>query len=114
MKKKKKEEKKKKDTVIVDDTFDESDIIGKDSKAGKKRFHSGDEKNVNLKCPLCESGIKVVVYKDVYQLKKFTSVRGRIISSERSGVCSKHQRQLAQAVKRARYLALLPYVSIDS
>ena len=65
----------------------------------------------NLKCPLCESGVKHVSYKDIFQLKKFTSVRGKIISSEKSGLCHKHQKQLRQAIKRARYMALLPYVA---
>ncbi len=65
----------------------------------------------NLKCPLCEGGVKSVTYKDVYQLKKFTSVRGKIISTEKSGVCDRHQRQLTTSVKRARYMALLPYAS---
>ena len=66
----------------------------------------------NLKCPLCEAGIKSVNYKDVYQLKKYTSVKGKIISTEKSGVCHKHQRQVTKAIKRARYMALLPY-SLD-
>ena len=65
----------------------------------------------NLKCPLCEAGIKDVSYKDVYQLKKYTSVKGKIISTEKSGVCHKHQRRLTKAIKRARYMALLPYSS---
>jgi small subunit ribosomal protein S18 len=65
----------------------------------------------NLKCPLCESGVKHVSYKDIFQLKKFTSVRGKIISSEKSGLCHKHQKQLRQAIKRARFMALLPYVA---
>jgi len=65
----------------------------------------------NLKCPLCESGVKHVSYKDIFQLKKFTSVRGKIISSEKSGLCHKHQKQLRKAIKRARYMALLPYVA---
>ncbi|MDD3474481.1 MAG: 30S ribosomal protein S18 [Candidatus Dojkabacteria bacterium] len=65
----------------------------------------------NLKCPLCESGVKHVSYKDIFQLKKFTSVRGKIISSEKSGLCHKHQKQLKRAIKRARYMALLPYVA---
>ncbi|HCC67613.1 TPA: 30S ribosomal protein S18 [Patescibacteria group bacterium] len=65
----------------------------------------------NLKCPLCESGVKYLSYKDVYQLKKFTSVRGKIISTEKSGMCHKHQKQLRRAIKRARYMALLPYVA---
>jgi len=65
----------------------------------------------NLKCPLCEAGIKDISYKDVYQLKKYTSVKGKIISTEKSGVCHKHQRRLTRAIKRARYMALLPYSS---
>jgi small subunit ribosomal protein S18 len=65
----------------------------------------------NLKCPLCEAGIKDVSYKDVYQLKKYTSVKGKIISTEKSGVCHKHQRKLTSAIKRARFMALLPYSS---
>lgn len=70
-------------------------------------------KKVNLKCPICESGQKDVTYKDVYLLKKFTSVKGKIISTEKSGVCSKHQRQLTRSIKRARYAALLPFVAMD-
>jgi small subunit ribosomal protein S18 len=67
----------------------------------------------NLKCPLCESGTKGIDYKEIYQLKKYTSVRGKIISTEKSGVCTKHQRRIAKAIKRARYMALLPYSSDD-
>ena len=82
-------------------------------------FESHGKKNVrrkrkiiqNLKCPLCESGVKTVTYKDVYQLKKFTSVRGKIISVEKSGACHKHQKMLKRAIKRARYMVLLPYAS---
>lgn len=84
-------------------------------------FEGGDDrphrrkksKNLNLKCPICESGTKEVTYKDVYLLKKFTSVRGKIISPEKSGVCAKHQRQLTRSIKRARYVALLPFVAMD-
>ncbi len=65
----------------------------------------------NLKCPLCESGVKTVTYKDVYQLKKFTSVRGKIISVEKSGACHRHQKMLKRAIKRARFMSLLPYSS---
>ncbi len=67
--------------------------------------------NPNLKCALCESGVKHVTYKDIYQLKKFTSAGGKIIESRRSGTCAKHQRQLARAIKRARQVALMPYVA---
>jgi len=62
------------------------------------------------KCSLCESG-GAVDYKDVYRLKRFTSRRGRMIPKSRSGLCSMHQRQISQAIKRARNMALLPYIS---
>jgi small subunit ribosomal protein S18 len=48
-------------------------------------------------------------YKDIAQLRKFVSERGKIEPRRRTGVCAKHQRRLALAIKRARFLALLPY-----
>jgi small subunit ribosomal protein S18 len=53
----------------------------------------------------------VVDYKDVRLLRKFISERGKIVPSRISGTTAKGQRQLAAAIKRARYIALLPYVA---
>ncbi len=50
-------------------------------------------------------------YKDVANLEKFLSPRKKLVSRERSNVCAKHQRKLTKAIKYARYLALIPYVS---
>lgn len=61
----------------------------------------------DLACPF--TGPHEIDYKDVYRLKRFVTTRGRILSSSRTGVCSKCQRKLAKAIKRARYMALLPY-----
>lgn len=61
------------------------------------------------RCLLCEQGI-VVDYKDVPLLKKYVSERGKILGRSRVGVCAKHQRQLTKSIKRARYVALLPFV----
>jgi len=103
----------------LDDVFDERTVVdsgtstASDTGGKKKSKYRKKKYLVNLKCPLCETGVKVVTYKDVYQLKKFTSVRGKIIHPEKSGVCRKHQRQLSKAIKRARYLALLPYVFVE-
>jgi len=107
----------------LDDVFDEKVVVDSanptsaathaDKPAKKKGKYRKKKPLLNLKCPLCETGVKVVTYKDVYQLKKFTSVRGKIIHPEKSGVCRKHQRQLSKAIKRARYLALLPYVFVE-
>jgi small subunit ribosomal protein S18 len=60
---------------------------------------------------MCENKISFVDYKDFNFLRRFISDRGRIVSRRKSGACAKHQRALAQAIKRARHLALLPYTA---
>ncbi|HRI05421.1 MAG TPA: 30S ribosomal protein S18 [Candidatus Dojkabacteria bacterium] len=101
----------------LDDVFDDKAIASDETETtsnyGKKKQKRRRKIVLNLKCPLCESGVKSVSYKDVYQLKKFTSVRGKIIATEKSGVCNYHQRQITNAAKRARYMALLPYVATE-
>lgn len=62
-------------------------------------------------CRFCETGDVYIDYKDEKKLAKFTSEQGKIIPRRVTGTCAKHQRQLALAIKRARHLALLPYVS---
>ena len=61
-------------------------------------------------CPVCESGIRIIDYKDERTLGRFTTERGKILPSRLSGICARHQRQLSRAIKRARHLALLPYI----
>ncbi len=61
-------------------------------------------------CPFCADK-SVIDYKDITKLRKFVSERGKIEPRRRTGVCAKHQRSLALAVKRARFLALLPYTA---
>jgi len=61
-------------------------------------------------CPVCESGVRVLDFKDERALSRFTTERVKILPARLSGMCARHQRQLATAVKRARYLALMPYV----
>lgn len=62
-------------------------------------------------CRFTQSKIKYIDYKNVKLLQKFVSEQGRIIPKRITGTSSKYQRQLAIAVKRARHMALLPYVS---
>ncbi|NOZ21591.1 MAG: 30S ribosomal protein S18 [Planctomycetes bacterium] len=62
------------------------------------------------KCRFCRMKIKHVDYKDIQSLQKLTTIQGKIFSRKRSGNCAKHQRSVKKAIKRARYLALLPYV----
>jgi small subunit ribosomal protein S18 len=62
-------------------------------------------------CPYCRDKVEFVDYKDVATLRKFISERGKIRSRRITGACRRHQNQISTAVKRARELALLPYVS---
>ena len=57
------------------------------------------------------NNIKYIDYKDIEILKKFLNPSGKIVSHKRTGVTSKNQRQLADAVKRARFMGLLPFVA---
>ncbi len=62
-------------------------------------------------CPICESGSRFVDYKDDRLLTRFITERGKILPRRISGMCARHQRQIGTAIKRARYLALLPYIA---
>jgi len=62
-------------------------------------------------CFFSVHNIKHIDYKDVDVLKKFLNPHARILARKRSGVSAKHQRKLDLAVKRARFMALLPYVA---
>ena len=62
-------------------------------------------------CPYCRDKVDVVDYKDFGGIRRQLSEKGKIRSARVTGCCRRHQRQLARAVKRARELGLLPYVS---
>ena len=62
------------------------------------------------RCLFCVEKSKEIDYKDIAKLNKFTSERGKMIPRRVSGVCAKHQRSLAAAIKRARLIALLPFI----
>ena len=62
-------------------------------------------------CQFCADKATFVDYKDIVKLKKFTSERGKILPRRITGTCAEHQRQLTDAIKRARIVALLPYIS---
>lgn len=62
-------------------------------------------------CPICESGSRTIDYKDERTLGRFITERGKILPRRISGMCARHQRQAGTAIKRARYLALLPYIA---
>ena len=61
-------------------------------------------------CPFCESRVRFIDYKDDRTIGRFLTDTGKILPSRLSGVCARHQSQLSTAVKRARFLALIPYI----
>jgi small subunit ribosomal protein S18 len=62
-------------------------------------------------CPYCRDKVEQVDYKELSTLRRFISEKGKIRSRRITGACRRHQGQIAHAVKRARELALLPYVN---
>ena len=62
-------------------------------------------------CYFCSENVNEIDYKDVDLLRRFISDRGKIRPRRQTGVCAKHQRRLAVAIKRARHMALLPFVA---
>ena len=82
-----------------------------DSRYGRNRDRM--RKKVYFKrkvCKFCTRNISID-YKDVNALRRFTTERGKIVPRRITGTCAKHQRQLDTAIKRARVLALLPFVA---
>lgn len=77
-------------------------MIKKKSKQAKKIIPQ------NLKCPF-NNNPQLIDYKDVHTLKKYITTRGRVLPSIRTGVSTRCQRKLGISIKRARYMALLPY-----
>ena len=62
-------------------------------------------------CTFCVEKAEHIDYKDVAKLKKFMTESGKILPRRMTGVCAAHQRELAVAIKRARQMALIPYVA---
>lgn len=62
-------------------------------------------------CSFCVDKVEAIDYKDVPKLRRYMSERGKILPRRMTGTCAKHQRQLTEAIKRARHIALLPYTA---
>jgi small subunit ribosomal protein S18 len=76
-----------------------------------KRERRGDRGNRRKSCTLCQNKVDSVDYKDVETLRRFVSERGKLRGRRVTGACRRHNTQIAKAVKRAREIALLPYVA---
>ena len=75
----------------------------------KRRFDKRRERPVAKNCPFCANKNEPD-YKDVGVLQKYNTERGKLLGRARTGVCAKHQRAITSEVKRARLLALLPFI----
>lgn len=74
------------------------------------RRNSGKLRRAKRKvCAFCMDKSEYIDYKDINKLRKYVTERGKILPRRISGNCSKHQRELTTAIKRARQVALLPY-----
>ena len=76
-----------------------------------QRNPNGPKRTRRKVCAFCVDKVENISYKDVAKLRRYMSERAKIVPRRVTGTCAKHQRQLTTAIKRARHLALLPYVS---
>lgn len=87
---------------------DRGDRGGMSSMMGPPQDFRGRKRK---RCPFTALGVRHIDYKDIDTLSKFITDRGKILPRRITGVSAHHQRQLADAIKRARHMALLPFVS---
>ena len=77
----------------------------------RERAPRGAKRARKKVCMFCADSIDYIDYKDVARLRRFMSERAKILPRRVTGTCARHQRQLTIAVKRARHLALIPYIT---
>ncbi len=90
-------------------------------KKGNKRYNRNNnndddsmprQRRIKKKvCMFCADKNLVIDYKDADKLRKFVSEKGKILPRRVTGLCAKHQREMTTAIKRARHIALLPYIA---
>ncbi len=78
---------------------------------GQRQFRQNNNRRRKKVCMFCQEKATHIDYKDTAKLRKYISERGKILPRRISGTCAMHQRQLTVAIKRARQVALLPYIS---
>lgn len=82
-------------------------VAAVEEKVAPKRFKKPSRKKV---CSFCIDKASHIDYKDVNKLKKYITEKGKILPRRQTGTCAAHQRELTVALKRARFMALIPYV----
>ena len=82
-----------------------------DRERGRKRPSMREAQARRRNCYFCKEKVAEVDYKNIHQLRRYISEKGKIRSRRITGACRRHQNQVSTAVKRAREMALLPYVT---
>jgi small subunit ribosomal protein S18 len=77
----------------------------------QKPFRNNNNKKRKKICNFCAEKAEMIDYKDAIKLRKYVSERSKILPRRITGTCAKHQRELTIAIKRARHIALIPYIS---
>ena len=80
---------------------------------GRRREKKEDVLSARLRkktCRFCEEKVNFLDYKDIKRIERLVSERGKMLSRRITGVCAKHQRKVEDAVKKARFMALLPFL----
>jgi small subunit ribosomal protein S18 len=85
----------------------ETPVATTEEKVAPKKYKKMSKKKV---CQFCVDHMDEIDYKDVAKLKRYITEKGKILPRRQTGVCAEHQRTLTVAIKRAREMALLPYV----
>ena len=80
-------------------------------RAEREVRRGGNRKGRKKVCNFCVDKMDYIDYKDTAKLRRYVTERGKIVPRRISGNCAKHQRQLTTAIKRARQIALLPFVA---
>ncbi|MEG1972375.1 MAG: 30S ribosomal protein S18 [Oscillospiraceae bacterium] len=91
--------------------FERNDRNDRGDRGEGRDFRPHNRKGRKKVCSFCVDKIHDIDYKDVAKLRRFLSDRGKIVPRRVTGSCARHQRQLTLAIKRARHIALLPYVT---
>ena len=81
----------------------------RNNKNSDEEFNPRFKKMRKKVCPMCADKNLILEYKNLDQLRKFITDKGKILPRRASGTCAKHQREVNVAIKRARHIALIPY-----
>lgn len=87
------------------------DKPAREPREGREERRGGPRRSRRKVCAFCVDKADHIDYKDVAKLRRFLSDRAKIVPRRVTGTCARHQRELTVAIKRARHLAFLPYVS---